>query len=85
MIKWKTVCQTPFIGPVNNDPNPLAHGGITSCQVRKVFGRLQGRMVNTNNGHVEVGKPFDLSKQHYEQWLYVGEVGIGYTGHSEEN
>ena len=70
--KFKTVCFVGFTGGISTEyQNPMAHGGIKLCQARKVNGRMEGRYVNTNGRHEEVGIPFDLTDDQYKHWVHI--------------
>lgn len=67
--KWKTICIVGYSGSVSRDENRAAHGGVKLCQARRNRrGELQGRGVNTNGRHEEVGEPFPLTADELRHW-----------------
>lgn len=70
--RFKTVCFVGYSSISCRHQNPMAHGGIQLCQARKkANGILQGRYVNTNGTHEEIGTPFDLSNDQYNHWINI--------------
>lgn len=60
---WSTIQTVPFSGPVARvgRENPAAHGGVCLRQVRtRPIGGVQGREVNQNGRHVEVGPAYPV-------------------------
>lgn len=68
-MAWRTIAFIGYQHSVNPyNENPSAHGGVCLLQARKLRGKLQGRYVNTNGCHEEVGEPFALSEEKLEHW-----------------
>lgn len=67
--RWQTVCIVGYSGAVSLDENRAAHGGVRMCQARRSrSGVIQGRMVNSNGRHEEVGEPFTLTAELLADW-----------------
>lgn len=67
--KWQTICIVGYSGAVSRDENRAAHGGVKMCQARRTRnGELQGRSVNSNGRHEEVGEPFALTEDELRHW-----------------
>jgi len=72
--RWNTICTVGYTGPVSRDQDQRAHGGVTHCEARRTrAGRLQGRKINTNGRHEEVGEPFDLTGDQLDRWQRIAE------------
>ena len=65
MCGWQTIQTVPYAGPVAKPgrENPAAHGGVCYRQTRvRAWGRgeVQGREVNANGVHVEIGPTYPV-------------------------
>lgn len=69
--KWQTICIVGYSGSVSRAENRAAHGGVKLCQARRTRSGLQGRSVNTNGRHEEVGEPFPLTDEELRHWQSI--------------
>ena len=63
MCGWQTIQTVPYTGSVAKPgrENPAAHGGVTLRQTRVRAGEeVQGREVNANGVHVEIGPTYPV-------------------------
>lgn len=66
--KWETVAVVGYSHAVSRLQNPAAHGGVCLLQARKYKGHIQGRKVNSNGRHQEVGETFLLDNNSLKHW-----------------
>ena len=67
--RWQTICTVAYSGSVSRNENRSAHGGVTHCQARlTAAGLMEGRRVNSNGRHEEVGESFPLDGERLENW-----------------
>lgn len=75
--RWATICTVGFSGAVGQDQNPSAHGGVKHCQAKRLqSGRLQGRYVNSNGRHNEIGDPFDIDEDQLKHWQSIAKCSV---------
>jgi hypothetical protein len=67
--RWQTICTVGYQGSVGRFENRAAHGSVCHCQARLVSdGTMQGRRVNANGLHEEIGDAFYLDSGRLEIW-----------------
>jgi hypothetical protein len=67
--RWQTICTVSYQGSVTRNENRAAHGGVCHCQARLASdGTMQGRKVNANGLHEEIGDTFSLDSDRLENW-----------------
>ena len=71
--RFTTIAVVGYAGPVKRNENPAAHGGVCLLQAkRNAFGKPVGLKINSNGGHLEVGKPFELDMETLDHWFTIG-------------
>lgn len=71
--RFQTIATVGYTGSVSRNENRAAYGGVCLLQVkRNAFGKAIGRRINSNGGHLEVGKPFELDAETLYLWSQIG-------------